>query len=456
MRHPISRRAVIRGIPGFCAAIFADGGPLAAQTLASKEAPSRLLEARPGEATLLAEGAKTACLTYGGAVPGPVLRVKKDEMFNVRLANKLDTPTTLHWHGLRGANAMDGIGGLTQKPVPPGEFFDVAFKATDPGLLLYRPAALPWSPKQIASGLGGILIVEEPQPPEVDAERVLLFQDWTLDPKGKLVDAAGDAPVGGRIGTLLTADCKPVPFTETIAPGARIRLRLANAATARILIVVFENLRSKIIAIDGQPCDPFEPVRQTIPIAPGARFDLLVDVPTDAMAEPKLILRDIEGRLPDSTLVAWTLSGAAAKTRPPIASLPLNPLLPPEIKLGQAKKLELVLEPPKGAAGRWTIGGENRTYAGKPLFSVPHGTPVSIGFANRATVSVPMHVHGHVVRLLHDLDDGWEPYWRNAIIVPPGRTKHVAFLADQPGKWALRSDILDQEAAGLSAWFEIT
>ena len=81
---------------------------------------------------------------------------------------------------------------------------------------------------------------------------------------------------------------------------------------------------------------------------------------------------------------------------------------------------------------------------------------MSIGFTNKSAVAVPMCVHGHVVRLLHDLDDGWEPYWRNGVIVPPGRAKHVAFLADAPGKWALRSDIVDQEAAGLATWFEGT
>jgi FtsP/CotA-like multicopper oxidase with cupredoxin domain len=60
------------------------------------------------------------------------------------------------------------------------------------------------------------------------------------------------------------------------------------------------------------------------------------------------------------------------------------------------------------------------------------------------------------MRLLHDLDDGWEPYWRNAIVAPPGKVKHVAFVADSPGKWALHDDILEHEAAGVATWFEVT
>ena len=390
-----------------------------------------------------------------------MLRTKAGGDFRLRFVNKLDGPTTLHWHGLRGVNAMDGVGGLTQKPIAPGDAFDVAFKATDPGFLLYRPAALPSSTEQIARGMAGALIVEEPSPPDADADTLLLFQDWAIDAKGAVATPFVSNKPEGRIGATLTGNGLAVPFHASAAPGARIRLRIGNAAGARIMIVVFDGVRPKIIAIDGQACDPFEPVRLTIPIAPGARFDLLMDLPATEKAQARLLLRDPTQAAPDRDLAVWTTTGTPAKTRPPIASLPLNPLLPAEIKLQAAKKLELLLEPPKtegvaGAkAGRWTIGGSLRSYADKPLFSIPRGTPVSIGFTNKSSVPVPMCVHGYAVRLLHDLDDGWEPYWRNGVIVPGGRSKHVAFLADAPGKWALRSDIVDQEAAGLATWFEV-
>ena len=96
---------------------------------------------------------------------------------------------------------------------------------------------------------------------------------------------------------------------------------------------------------------------------------------------------------------------------------------------------------------RWSINGApSKAYDGPPLFQVKRGTPVTFGFVNRAEVAVVMHVHGHAVRLLHDLDDGWEPYWRNGVVVPPGKTKHVAFVADSPGKWAVHDDILEHEA----------
>ncbi len=58
------------------------------------------------------------------------------------------------------------------------------------------------------------------------------------------------------------------------------------------------------------------------------------------------------------------------------------------------------------------------------------------------------------MRLLHDLDDGWEPYWRDSVLVAAGKTKHVAFIADNPGKWVIESLIPDRH--GLSTWFLVT
>jgi FtsP/CotA-like multicopper oxidase with cupredoxin domain len=89
------------------------------------------------------------------------------------------------------------------------------------------------------------------------------------------------------------------------------------------------------------------------------------------------------------------------------------------------------------------------------LFSVQRGTPVTLGFINKSLYPLDMHVHGHAMRLLHDLDDGWEPYWRDSVIVPELKTKHVAFVADNPGKWMIHGAIQEHLANGLASWFEV-
>ena len=453
MNHPmISRRVLLGGI----AALITPLPRALAQDKKPETEIFRSIEARALNRRIMPEPAgETAVFGYDGLLPGPLLRVKQNDEVRVRLVNKLTQPTSLHWQGLRGENAVDGIVGLTQKAVAPNETQDIRFKTADSGFFLYRPACAPFIGEQIARGLTGALIVDEPQPPDVDRDMLVLLSDWQLDDKGGLAPFAAPVPGLGRVGSQFTVNAASSPVRDTLALGARVRLRIANISAARILNLVFDGARPLVLAIDAQPCDAFEPVRRTIPVAPGARFDVMLDLPTQDGGLVKLAMREgLEGPLRD--LFVLEAKGARAKERPAIVSLAPNPRLPPEIRLGEAKKIQLALETPKAGAKLWSLNGEARGYAAKPLFSVKRGQPVSISFANKGPSALNMHVHGHTMRLLHDLDDGWEPYWRNAVIVAPTRTKLAAFLADTPGKWAIRSDITDQEAAGVATWFEVT
>jgi FtsP/CotA-like multicopper oxidase with cupredoxin domain len=423
----------------------------------------RILEARKSNQPILPNPAgETDIWGYDGRVPGPVLRAKVGEDVAVRLVNKLDQPTSLHWHGVRIDNVMEGVVGLTQKPVMPGASFDYRFKVPDSGLYLYRPYVAPFTSEQVARGLYGILIVDEPSPPQVDRDFALLIDDWRLDEQRMLIkDFGNPADVGGagRIGSLVTANTQVTPITEPFAPGSRIRLRLVNVANARFMFITFEGFKPLIMAIDGQPCDPFEPVRRTIPVGPGARFDLMFDLPDSESESAKIILRGMNEA--DRDLCVFKTQGTKRPARQPIASLPLNPLLPAEIRLAEAKKVDIIVEGGSarvspGAKTLWTLNGQPGGFDGKPLFSVKRGAPVSLGFINKTLITQNMRVHGHVVRLLHDLDDGWEPYWRNAVIVAEGRAKHVAFVADNPGKWTVNCDVVEHQISGLCGWFEVT
>ena len=448
-----SRRAFLAGVSAFVVPLPALG-----------ETAPRILEARAGKTRLLPEpAAATDILGFDdansppGAVQtpyGPLLRYKQGDTLAVRLVNKTDLPMSLHWQGLRGDNAMDGVVPLTQTPVASGASFDYRRALNDPGLFCYRPSVFPRTGELMGRGLKGLVVVDEPTPLISDADLAVILDDWRLDAKGA---ADGDfanpaeARGAGRIGTLLTVNGASAPKTHEFAPGARVRLRLANLANARIMVLSFEGVTPYVIAIDSQSCDAFVPVRQSIPVAPGARFELMFDMPAAGSAA-RVILRGAEGR--DQDLLRFAAKGDAVPVRPAIKSLPQNPLLPQEIKLAESKKIGLAIARDSGA---WTLNGAaSKAYGGDPLFRVKRGTPVTLGFDNRSGVPLVMHVHGHAMRLLHDLDDGWEPYWRNAIVAPPGKVKHVAFVADSPGKWALHDDILEHEAAGVATWFEVT
>lgn len=419
--------------------------------LAAESAEPRLLTARKASRALWpAPAPETPIMAFDGELPGPVLRVKLGEAVKLKFKNDLDAPTSIHWRGVRGPNASDGAAPLTQKPVAPGETIEIAFTPPDAGTFLYQPGFRPQAADQAGAGLCGMLVVEEAQPPAVDHEAVCLLSDWT--------GPEGAAPLVTANGARETAPIE-------LAPGSRIRLRLANGSARRIMAIGFEGLRAQVAAIDGQPCDLFEPARATFPAAPGARFDAFFDLPTEAGAEGSIVLRAMSGSAEaNRPLLRFVTKGEPRAAHPPLTSLPANPRLPSAIALEKATRADVTIDggpapavqgAARAAAKPWTLNGQPASEPGtKPLFSVKRGTAVSLGFVNRSAIPHQMHVHGHVLRLLHLLDDGWEPYWRDAVIVPEGRTVRVAFVADNPGKWMVGSGLGPTQ--GPVTWFEVT
>jgi FtsP/CotA-like multicopper oxidase with cupredoxin domain len=419
------------------------------------------LKAGTAEAALIAPPAPPVhALGFGGATPGPLLRQRQGTELKVRLVNDLKQPTTLSWPGLRMANSVAGIRGLTQTAIAPGAKAEIAFTPPDSGFNLYRPHAGAATPAQIAGGLYGPIIVDEPNPPAVDLDLIAILADWRLDSDGQSRDDFADPAVtqgGGRIGALISANGAPLPLTAALTPGARVRLRLANAASARIMLIAIEGAKSLIIAIDGQPCEVFAPLRDMFPMGPGARFELMFDMPREAKAVRFILKGGDAGALPgeaDRPLIVFNPAGDPLAPRPAFAGLDANPRLPLEIDLARAIRPDLTI-----AGGGTTLfsvnGTTNLDWSPKPLFSVAKGAPVTVGLINKTAIPQAIRLHGHCMRLLHPLDDGWEPYWRDVALIGPGKTVHAAFVADNPGKWPLDSAIPEHQAAGVMSWFEV-
>lgn len=117
-------------------------GPGAPAPVSALGAPARTIPLEAREITWeLAPGRTVKAMAYNGRVPGPEIRVREGERVRVVLTNRLDEPTTIHWHGIDVPNAMDGVPGITQSPVPPG----ATFVAVDVGWLTVTPLA-PRSP----------------------------------------------------------------------------------------------------------------------------------------------------------------------------------------------------------------------------------------------------------------------------------------------------------------------
>ena len=429
------------------------------------------LKAAPASLRLKPEPAPETAVWRLGEAAAPILRIKLGEAVRLRVENGSDKPLSLHWHGVRVVNAMDGVGGVTQAPIKPGDSFVYGFTPPDAGTFLIRPLVVGGSSEPSGRGIAGLLIVEEPAPPPVDGDLALLLQDWRLDEAGALqpFGQVAFAAAAGRLGSVVTLNGTPIPLGLEARPGSRLRLRLANACNARGLRIRFDGLKAYVAAVDGQPTDTFEPLKATLPLAPGTRYDLLVDLP--AQAGPAGAITALIGQgLPLATLTA-TGEPVAQAGRAAIGSLPENKRLPAEIRLQSALRRDLVLTggvrpdktkpgaetPYQGDPARiWQVNGASGAAGAAPLFSVKRGGVVVLAIRNDTGFIQSLHLHGHVFRLLHQLDDGWEPYWLDTVQIPEGRSAQIAFVADNPGRWLLSATVLERFDTGLWTSFEVT
>nr|MBF0684239.1 multicopper oxidase domain-containing protein [Pseudomonas sp.] len=139
------------------------------------------LIAAPLDVELVA-GRSTPAWAYGGQAPGVELRARQGDRLRVRFINRLEVPTTIHWHGIRLPLAMDGVPYVSQLPVLPGEYFDYNFLVPDAGSFWYHPHTA--SAEQLGRGLVGPLIVEEREPSGFAHERTLSLKSWHIDDEG--------------------------------------------------------------------------------------------------------------------------------------------------------------------------------------------------------------------------------------------------------------------------------
>jgi FtsP/CotA-like multicopper oxidase with cupredoxin domain len=448
------RRAVLAG--GLAAAAWAiaparsmEPAPAADGFMSFEAAPARL-QLAPAPAGL------ATTYAYGGAIPGPLLKLKQGEELRLRFANRLAEPTTLSFPGLRAANAGAGVGGLTQERLKSGASADIRVVAPDAGFNLYLPHAGLSDAAQQGRGLFGPIIVEEAVKPDVDLDAAIVLSDWNVDANGQIKDDFSDPAAGrgsGRRGAIVFANGTAAPLKLSAWPGARVRLRLGSAATARLATVAIDGAKPLIVAVDGQPSEPFEPLLNQFPMGPGARFELMFDMPRDPGAGVSLVLRGDAGEA-DRPFIAIATDGEPVAARSEPRRLAANPLLPAEIALEAARRCDFAIS--GGGSEPFAVNGATFVdWSAKPAYALPRGAPTVFALANRTAVVQALRLWGHVARLLHSMDDGWEPYWRDTILIQPGRTAHIAFVADNPGKWPLESAIPEHRAAGVGAWFQV-
>ena len=417
--------------------------------------------------------APTEVWAYNGVEPGPVLRVRQGTPFRATVENGLTETTTVHWHGIRLPNAMDGVPDLTQKPIKPGERFEYAFTPPDAGTFWYHSHQD--SLVQLGRGLAGALIVEEASPPRVERDLLWTIQDWRLTGDAQIAPGFNnrmEAAMDGRVGNTVTIDGR-VPDAVRVRAGERIRLRLLNAAIARIMALRFEGHRPTIIALDGQPCEPYEPADGRILLGPAMRADVMLDMQGEPGRSYRVI-DDFYDRLA-YTLVQLEYE-AAPPVRPHPSDAPLrlspNPLAHPDLKTASVHEVQLQggMMGGMGMGGgmmgmggdaAWAINGQSMIGDGNanmpPLFEIARGRSCILDMRNDTAWWHPMHLHGHSFRVL-DRDGRDEPHdvWGDTVLVRPRERVRVAFVADNPGDWMLHCHVMEHQVGGLMTIIRVT
>src|SRR5215475_12245493 len=307
---------------------------------------------------------------FSGAVPGPVIRVRRGDDVKVRLVNGLDEPAALHWHGVRVPNPMDGGVPLTGPPVAPGASADYRFPVPDAGTFWYRAA----SRSQQERGLYGALIVAEPVPPLVDQDLLLIFGARR---SGR--DGAQEFTVNG-----VTALDIAVRVNE------RLRLRFVNAA-AMPMNARIENHRVIVMALDGEPAEPFSSRDGRIVLAPGNRADVFVD----AALSPGSIAPITFARDRGESAMVRLVYGEMTARKTPLGDPPPLAANPLPLRMDFSRALRIALP---------IAGGNAIALPGMPLFSAARGRTVVMAIDNRDAGPHAVHLHGHHFRLLDRLD----------------------------------------------------
>ena len=425
----------------------------------------------------LAPGKVIKGMAYNGQIPGPELRLREGERVRIVLKNSLPEPTTIHWHGVDVPNPMDGVPGITQKPVQPGETFVYEFEA--------RPAGTRWyhthfqEHRQLDLGLYAPLIIEPagPDPFPFDREYTLVLDDWATGtgrplPSTREGTAGGRGGMGGMMGggmgrmmegmmgrgmggmmgggqhpayDVMTINGKAFPAAQPlrVRKGERVRLRLINASADHSHVIRLGGHRLRVTHTDGNPLLQAMEV-DAVPIVPSERYDVLLAADRPGAwflycAEPG---HAVAG---EQVLVLYE-GHERDRAEPPVegvAGLTLwrydlgrgREILPRA--WGQERTFDLTLSGGMMGSEVWTINDERYPHT-EPL-RMRKGDRVRIRFRNMSMEAHPMHLHGQSFKVLAVNGQRLAaPIVKDSVDVEAHMGSVVIeFTAHNPGDWFL-------------------
>ena len=312
------------------------------------------------------------------------------------------------------------------------------------------------------------------EPGAATRELVLVLDDWLLDRNAGIIEDRWDdlhaASHGGRMGNTVTVNGTAYPELD-IQLGERVRLRIINTATDRIMPLSLPHLSPQLIALDGHPVTPRE--IETLVLGPAQRADVVIDGRIDRETTAGLLLDPGNGEwveIAEFVLSGDTLASRGSEVRP----LPAwGTLAAPDLSNSQREVLLM-----EGGAMRAmlettyrgdSLGFRDLTKQGmvwafngiadgmdKPMFHAALGRTVRMEMKNRSMFPHAIHLHGHHFTVLFQSGAAnMEGDVRDTVLIGADETVEVAFVADNPGQWMIHCHMLSHQKSGMMAWFEV-
>ena len=418
-------------------------GPAMPGSAAAQGRPSLMLQARAGVISLLPGQPDTPIWSLQAPTPDPGLRFKRGGDLEITLRNELPVPTLLNWHGIDGLPAAEPLAARSPLAAMAEETLVIPLRHAGTFLcdlrLLGDGKARPLPARA--------LVVGEDEAVAVDRDEVFLIEDWRLGPDGTAIapgiDPRDTTPVY-TVNGLMMPDI-PVGIHE------RLRFRFINGCQRNVIAVKIEGQPDiRVMAMDGQPSEPFFARGGALVLAPGGRVDAFIDVSAAPGSAASILLHDGKEARSIGRLTASNepqIRDAAPPAAPP---LPSNGL-PAQIDLKSALRFDLTLGGPQAD---W-VRPANFAASAVPAFRAKAGRAVVLTLTNRGVIAAVFHLHGHHFRLLDRLDDGWKPFWLDTLAIESGQTQRIAFSAEYAGRWLLESMVADWAAPRLVRWYSV-
>ncbi len=461
-----------------------------------------LVRRRIGDRTILGYG-------FNGQIPGPLLWVREDATVTVRFTNRIEWPTSIHWHGIRLDNRFDGVPGVTQEAVLPGERFTYRVHFPDPGIYWYHPHHR--EDVQQDMGLAGNVVVESSDPRYYGAahrEEILMLDDLLIGRDGAVpygLERATHALMG-RFGNTMLVNGAP-GYRLQVRPHEVVRFLFTNVSNTRTFNVSLPGARMKVVGTDVGNFER-EAWIESLPIAPAERYVVHVQFPeagtvpllnrvrgVDHVAGRFVTEQDTLGLvriagvpMNDSTARAFGRLGAHDAVRRGIDRYRTRFDDPVEHELEldmRTRDLPLVVDRlmqvdsayfhPLEATGtmpmmnfmstgnevRWILrdldtGAENEAIDWR--FRV--GDVVRLRLRNRRRtlhqMQHPIHIHGQrfLVLAVNGVPND-NLAWKDTVLVPVGATVDLLLELSNPGRWMLHCHIAEHLEAGMKMVFTV-